>query len=89
MKNFNEMVANEFLHVLKETYNFDWINDNVNVKFYGKYDQENYFIGSFYSLDMIGEYLLEQFTIKKFGISIEDSKRFDSKFVEITIVLNM
>lgn len=89
MKKLNEIVANELLHELKEKWDFDWIKDNVNVRFYAKYDMEQYFIGQFYSIDMLGEYLMEQFTVKGFKFEVEDSKRFDNKFVAITIVLNM
>lgn len=89
MKKLNEIVANELLHELRERWSFDWDADNVKVRFYANYEMETHFIGQFYSIDLIGEYLLEQVTIKSFHFAIENSKRFENQFVEITIVLNM
>lgn len=88
MKKLNEIVSNELLHELREQLEFDWINDNVNVAFYSNYQRDDYLIGRFYSLDLIGEFLLEKFTIKAYQTKVEYSERWDSKFVEIQIVLN-
>lgn len=89
MKKLDEIVANELLHELKERWSFDWIEDCVKVKFYANHEVEHCFIGEFYNPDAIGEYLLEQLTIKGFKFTVEQNKRFNNKFVEITIILNM
>ena len=89
MKKLNEIVTNELLYELKERWFFNWSNDCVKVKFYANHEVEHCFIGEFHILDAIGEYLLEQVTVKGFKFTIEHSKRFENKFVEITIILNM
>ena len=89
MKKLNEIVANELLHELKEQWQFDYSSDCVLIIFYAKYDTATHQIGRFYTLDCIGEYLLEQFTVKGFKFDIQDSPRFGNKSITIEIVLNM
>ena len=89
MKKLNEIVANELLYELKERWSYDWIKDCVKVKFYANHEMAHCFIGEFYNSDAIGEYLLEQLTVKAFKFTVENNKRFENMFVEITIILNM
>ena len=88
MKKLNETTANELLHEIRKQLDFDWVDDNVKVEFYMMYDRAEYLIGSFYSLDLMGDYLLEHYTIKAYKIKVEDCNRFNNRFIEIAIVLN-
>ena len=88
-KKLNEICANELLNDLHSRWGWDWQKDTVVLQFYSKYAVTENLIGKFYYLEHIGEYLLEKFTVKGFKFDYEENKRFDNKFVTITIILNM
>lgn len=89
MKKLNEIVPNELLHELKNQYGYDMAKDCVQITFYRNHKTDFYMIGKFYSVDAIGECLLERYTVKAFSITVMQSKTFDNLGVDIDIVLNI
>ena len=89
MKKLNEIVPNELLHELKNQYEFDMINDCVQVTFYRNHKTDSSMIGKFYSMDAMGECILERYTVKSFSINVMQSKTFNNMGVDIDIVLNV
>lgn len=88
-KKLNEIVPNELLRELNAMYGYDMVNDCVQITFYRNHKTYHYMIGKFYSIDAIGECLLESYTVKAFTISMMYSKTFDNMGVDIDIVLSI
>ena len=89
MKKLNEIVPNELLFELRNQYDYDMIGDCVQITFYSNHKTDRSIIGKFYTMDTIGEWLLERYTVKAFTISIMESRTFGNKGIDIDIVLNI
>ena len=57
--------------------------------FYRNHKIDSSIIGKFYTMDAIGEILLERYTVKAFNYSMQTSTTFNNKGIDIDIVLNM
>ena len=89
MKKLNEILVNELLYELRNQYDYNMIDDCVQVTFYSNHKTDRCIIGKFYTMDAIGEWLLERYTVKAFTISIMESKTLGNKSIDIDIVLNI
>lgn len=87
-KKYYELTVNELLYKLEQKYTFDWVQDIVIAKIYNRHELDSSLIGKFYSVELMGEYILETVEIKSYSISYKESKRDTFKTVVISIVVD-
>lgn len=85
----NETNPKELLEELTKQYDYDMIEDCVQITFYAKHKTQAYIIGKFYTNDAIGAWLLERTTVKAFSISLQQSTTWNNKGIDIEIVVNI
>lgn len=86
-KKLIDCTANEVLFELRNYLQYSWTDDCVIVHFYAKHKIPSHKIGTYYTLEAMGEWILEN-KVKAFEYSVKSMKLGEGFMYEISLVID-